>query len=568
MPDASKRHYRATLLRWSIALAVGIGGALLVRSFVIGMRTRAATRLVLKDFARFEGCLLGVSVATEAEASDRAIALALGNGDPLWPHACAPHLTRLEHAADVLASDSSRGRELARSVRRMQNALDEATIWTARMQQGRREPPRWISAYITLRQQVVALAAGQGMSLPPPELPRHPRRPRSHHQPAPPPRPVALPGGDEADLVDAVASRDEFAVLLRDRRSRYALCRAPTRLQEVSVTCTALEVPSMADPRGVGFVPSERGVFLGVWARAPHNLRALVDARERRVVLAVGGHPDLQRDYWVGPTHAMALQIDRHGPVLLVSDGHRTRQVPLPRSLDVLSSERALLGTPAGAALVWLDARDRFRAVLRVLSLGRDADRSDTVRVLAAWTGSRLTGIDRRLMPCHVPGYGSYFVVGDARGGTLFSTVDGVKFVRGPEVPWPVDDTLRAVCDSLGVVLARTVGNTLATMVCTRQRCTVERSLSVVGAVHLARSAGRLLVADGGGVGGTVRVRALEAERESIDVASIAGAGVAFRALRMVALDSVVMLFAAAQETYAFVSADRGAHFVPAVVAQ
>ncbi len=557
----------AAIARWLVAIGLALVGTFFARRYIIRLRARAATRLVLTDFARYQGCILGAPLPTDAEAPLRVRSLALGSGDDAWPHSCAPALTRLEHTADDMHGDDAAADALAAAVRRAENGLGEAVFWVGHEQDGHPTDPTWLGTYFELRRAVEAFARSHGAALLAPEFPRHPRIPHAIDATPRAPRPVALPGGAGADLIDATATPDGFAVVMRDGRSRDALCQWPVSPADAPIACRQFTLPNIADPRYAGFVNSERGPHLAVWGRAPYSLRGLVDAAGVRVVLIAAGDPDATRDYFVGP-HAIAVQVDREGPALLVEERGFVRHVALPRGADVLTAERALLGGipgTSGALEAWLDGRSHTSTTLEAVTF--DASfHPGRVATVARWSAPRMRGADRRVVPCTVPGGPRYLAAGDREGGTLFVHADGPSLTRGPEIPMAFDPPPRIVCDTRGITLA-TGGSPTSFAHCDRLRCTVQRDIPVAPGFAMARADGQLVLADATAEG-TLRVRTVDPVSAVVHDSHVEGPAPAARTLRLAARDRVVALFVGDREMYALRSTDAGATFAPAVVAR
>src|SRR5439155_14687207 len=98
-------------------------------------------------------------------------------------------------------------------------------------------------------------------------------------------------------------------------------------------------------------------------------------------------------------------------------------------------------------------------------------DRPEGERVLALWRAPRLTGLDRRILPCSIPGGGAYLVAGDARGASVFATADGARFERWPEAPRGLTDETEVTCDHTGVAITRRSGTLLEQVLCTAAGC-------------------------------------------------------------------------------------------------
>lgn len=557
----------ASIARWLVAIALAVVGTFFARRYIIRLRAHAATRLVIADFARFQGCLLGDPLPTDALAPLRVRALALGSGDETWPHTCASALTRLEHTADDMHGDEPGADALAAAVRRAENGLGEAVFWVGHEQEGHPSDPTWLGTYVELRHAVAGFVRDHGASLSPPEYPRHPRRPRPTDLAPPAPRPVSLPGGSNADLIDATAAGDAFAIVMRDGRSRSAICQWPVAPADAPITCRQFTLPNIADARYAGFVPSDRAPHMAVWGRAPYSLRGLVDASGQRIVLVAAGDPDASRDYFVGP-HALAVQVDRNGPALLVDGPGATRHLALPPGADVLTAERALLGGTdgtTGALETWLDARRHAMTTLTDVVFNGSFN-PGPVTTIARWPAPRMHGPDRMVLPCTVPGGPRYLAVGDHAGGTLFVVTHGAVLAPGPEILLGFDPPPRIACDLRGVTLATTGSPTIFAH-CDRLRCTLQRDVPIAAGFAMARADGLLVLADGDAAG-ALRVRTVDTVSRAVRTCNVPAPVPAARAVRLAARDRVVALFVADRETYALRSLDAGATFVPAVVAR
>lgn len=557
----------AALGRWGLAIGLATVGTYFVRNAIIRARARSATRLVVTDFARFQGCILQMPTPTDSEAPARVMALAQGTGDDAWPHSCATALTRLEHTADDMHGDDPFADPLAAAIRHAENGLGEAVFWTEHVRRGHPSAPEWLESYFTLRRAVESFARGHGQSLPPAEAPRHVRTPRAADATPPPPTPVALPFGTSADLLDVTATPESFAIAMRDERSRTGFCRWALTPADAPIECAHVDLPQIADPRYAAFVTSERGPHVALWQRAPQSTRALVDAAAARIVMTVAGDADAARDYYVGATAAVATQLDPRGSALLVDNDGTIQRHPLPASVDVLASDRALLGDAhGGGVLAWIDSRTHATATLLALSLDERFTPSARPAVVARWSSPRMRREDRRIVPCYVSGGTSYVVAGDRSGGTLFATTGAHTLIRGPEISLPIDPPPRVACDTHGITLAQGTGPVRFAH-CTSAACTVRDDLPVSPTYAMTRTAGQLVLGDVTGES-TVRVRTVDTATGAVADSRFVGDAVAARDLRLAARDQTVALFVTARETYAFRSGDGGRTFVPAIVAR
>ncbi len=560
MGAAATPTWGKTLLRWAIVIVVGVGGAYLVRRAVVSLHAGAARRLVLIDYARLEGCLYGGAAVPRAVAPNHMRLLAIGDGDPLWPHSCSPALTRLVHESEALTAEDPRAASLARAAGHADSALGEAVFWNEHLREGRREPARWANAFSTLRDEIVSYARASGATVPPPELRRSPRRPGREVDAARivPPRP--LDGGDEADIVDAIASTTEFAVLMRDRRSNYGLCRIPMGSADPTATCSPLIVPPIADPRDVGFVPSERMPHLAMWARAPVSTRGILDVDTLGIQLLVGGNPDGQRDVWAGAESVLALQIAPERVELLAAVGEVPRHIRLPRALDVVVTERALLGTPRGGMLTWIDARARSRATLRALPVGLVGPARPTDRVAWTWVAPHMTGITRRLLPCAAAGDGGYVAAADDTRMQLFATHDGVNLERLGAIDRGATHNVRLACGNGSVAVAWPTPGGLDVYSCGVGGCLGPTGVVVQGAAEIARTADGWLVADAGGADGALRVRAVGASSPTT-APEFSDSPARARSVRLLAHGADVAAIVAAERTFVYLSRDAGRTF-------
>jgi hypothetical protein len=520
---------------------------------------------VLADFARYQGCLLGVPLPSDAEAPARVLALAQGTGDPAWPHTCAHALTRLEHTTDDMHGDDAESDALATSIRRAQNGLGEAVFWNAHVQDGHAAAPTWLASYAELRAAVERFARAHGASLLPPEAPRRPRIPRAADAVPPPPRPVALTGGTGADLVDATATPTMFSLVMRDERSREAICRWPLTPADAPIECARFTLSNAADPRYAAFVPSERGPYLAVWGRAPESVRDLVDADAQRVVMSAAGDPDATRDFFVGISHATALQIDREGPALLVETGGRVERVTMPRALDVLTADRALLGDVRGGGLeTWLDVRSHATTTLYALALDENFHVRGAPVVSARWAAPRMHGPDRRIVPCSVPGGARYLAAGDRAGGVLFVADESHRLQRGPEISIAFDPPPRIACDAQGITFA-SEGTPVRFAHCDVRACVVREDIPISSTYAMTRTHGALVLADIG-PDSTLRVRIVDVSTGAVRASPLGSDPPTARDVRLASRDADIALFVTDHETFAYRSTDGGATFRPAVV--
>jgi hypothetical protein len=449
----------------------------------------------------------------------------------------------------------------------MDNALGDAVFWTERVQNGQRPPATWLPAFFALRRAVVAYAARHGTSIRAPELPRHPRIPRSANELEPPPRPVALAGGTQADLVDAVATAREFALLVRDDHSRYSVCRLPIATPNGEIACAPFEFPIITDPRNVAFARGDGEPSLAVWARAPLSTRGLVDLATRHIQLLGNGNPDARRDYWVASERSFALQIDSHGPKLLVGASGETTERAMPASLDVLSTDRALIATAGGLAVAWLDTRTHGVATLRAAAFDATGTVAREVQSIATSHEPRWTGTDRILLACSDPSGWGYVIAADGQNGQIFSSRDATHWSHAEPIAARFDTHTEVLCDASGLYLVRRDMASVESRRCTPERCGAAVHTPTVGSSSVTDVEGRLAIADTGGSESTARVRALSPEG-ILSVATIEPESPTARDVRLVARGATVALFVASAETHAFISRDSAARFVPPVVAQ
>lgn len=544
--DERRPSFARVALRW---LAVIVIAGVVSYASVRGMdryRADAARRVFAADWARFEGCLFGRPSIDDAALPDAALALARGTGDPAWPHTCSRPLTRVATAAAALAAEQSSEEPLKRAATAMESALGEAVFWTGHVQARRIRPATWIAAFITLRREVRAWATRTSLTLPSPELPAHPRVPRPANEPEDPPPPEPLLGGDEADVVDAIATPTTFAWIFRDRRSRYTRCSMPWRdpARPEAIRCEPMMLGPDGDPRDLGLIVSDDAPWIVASRRSPSDVRAVLafDSLERR--LDVAGMSRSDRDFvaangevWGVHRARFSLAVRRSGDV----------ERALPSDADTLWNDRAMGLVRADVArpvLVWLRVQRGGRAALRSIDLS--SMRANTLALRGDWSS-----YDRSLEQC-TSGPWTLWLARDGHGGAhVFDWGDGLLRLMA-SLEAGITAAQRFRCDHRRWALIERGETRVRARLFDGARELPAVDLDVAPPFDVALADGGLVVADAGGPQGALRVR-MTGEGRSLVPRRTYPVLASPRGVRVIADSGRVLVLARAARTHAFI---------------
>jgi hypothetical protein len=499
--DERPQSWTQAAVRWAIVIGIASGVSYAAVRGTDRARARAAARVLARDWSEFEGCLFGADRVGDERLAERALALAKGSGDALWPHGCARTLARISRAAAALAEDDARNAALRHAADRMESSLGEAVFWTRHVQAHRERPANWTAEFVALRREITAWGtrAGTALSAPDARAARRVARPANEPDPPPPPEPVL--GGAEADVVTSASNGLGFDWVFRDRRSRYTRCglRWIEGEHPASVRCARLALGSQGDPRDLAFIASDREAMLVASQRPPSDLRVVLTAEALESRLQVAGMSRAERDFIGIGGVVWGIHRGRFSLAIRADQGRVERD--LPRDADTFWNDRALGAIDGRPTLAWLRVDRRGRASLRALDLQSG---STTAQPLGDLWRSDARGLSR----CIHDGRTVWFAQNGLGHIEAFEgRATGLSRIAAIDVDGAARATPTCTSGAWGLIDHGTEGGRATLM--RSEQSPARIPLGAAGAWDAALSRDGIWIADGGGSGGALRVRSL-----------------------------------------------------------
>ncbi|MDP3276437.1 MAG: hypothetical protein Q8Q09_14660 [Deltaproteobacteria bacterium] len=546
-----------TALRWGATLAIAgglsYGGVRVTERW----RAQASARVLMTDWAAFEGCVMAGASVPDAELVPRATALARGTGDPLWPHSCARALTRLATASAAIATENPSAAPLKDAASAMESALGEAVFWTRALQARRVTPGSWLTAFSTLRREVRAWAQRSQLVVPAPTPFVPARLPRLETDVELPPPPEALAGGDEADILDAIFTETHAAWILRDRRSRYSRCVLPFEATPSSVSCAPLTLGPLGDTRDLAWIASDHTPYLVGATRPPSDVRVVMDGLQFGTRITVRGMSEGHRDFIARRDHVIGIDRTRFGLTVRHSVG--AFELPLPRDADVTSSDRALGLNGDPFIYTWIHPHRAQATSLHWLEVG--STRGGNLRLPGRWDS-----FDRKLSRCIRNGH-TWWLADDGVGHTTVLESHGAGIAPVTTLALSVS-AVTVRCSEGALSLFRAENSQLIETQCTASTCSTEAPLPIAEPWDADRGDTHRWVVDAGGPEGSLRVRTRNAATvANIRTIETRPAMAAPRGLRVLVRGERAVVLSRADRLHVLLGSTGAASLTPAALA-